>query len=148
VTRTATLSPAVDRPAIVARPAEAPDPERLIAAVARAVLEAEVGRRPLRQLETLVASAVLNRLSARDDEVRRQARVRGEPLIGPGAVAVLRVWSQAPAAHVREGGALVRRGERVVSLAMRVERQGDGWRVVDLDRPEDATRRLRRRGSA
>lgn len=148
MTRTGTLSPATGRRPITARSPHAPDPERLIAAVARAVLEVEVGRRPLAQLERVVSPAVLARLSTRDDRVRRRARDRGERLVGPGALAVLRVWSQRPADGVCEGGALVRCGERVRSLAMRAERRGDGWWVVDLGRPEDSAGPIRRTTAA
>jgi hypothetical protein len=130
----------VDRPRhrIERRPDADPDPERLVAAVARAVLEVEVGRRPLSQLEPVLSPAVLARLSRRDDRVRRRARAVGEPLVGPGAAVVVRVLVQPVHADAYEAVALVRRGGRVVSVAMRAERWRGGWRVVELARPEDA----------
>lgn len=143
MTRTGTLDPTASRPQLGRRPPAADDPAHFLAAVARAVLEVEVGRRPLSQLEPVLSPAVLHRLSVRDDRVRRRARRRGEALVGPGAGAVVRVWSQQPADGVCEGGALVRHRDRILSLAMRAERCGDGWWIVDLARPEDGARPIR-----
>lgn len=149
MSRPAQLDPARVRHVIERRPGADPHPERLVAAVARAVLEVEVGRRPLSQLEPVLSPAVVARLSVRDDRVRRSARTRGEPLIGPDPAAVVRVLGQHPTADAYEAVALVRHRGRVVAVAMRAERYRGRWRITELARPEDAPAGgVRRRDSA
>lgn len=133
------LDPDRPRHRIERRPDAEPDPERLVAAVARAVLEVEVGRRPLSQLEPVLAPAVVARLALRDDRARRSARTLREPIVGPGSTAVVRVLGQHPAEGVYEAVALVRRTGRILAVAMRAERYRGSWRIVELARPEDTT---------
>ncbi|MBW3659985.1 MAG: hypothetical protein KY457_15200 [Actinobacteria bacterium] len=139
MSRPAQLDPTRARHVIERRPAAEPDPERLCAAVARAVLEVEVGRRPLHQLEPVLSPAVVARLAVRDDRARRMARVLGQPIVGPGSIVVVKVLSQRPTGDACEAVVLVRHGRRVVAVAMRAERYRGRWRITELARPEDHT---------
>ncbi|MBW3621520.1 MAG: hypothetical protein KY461_14850 [Actinobacteria bacterium] len=132
------LDPDRPRHRIVRRPDADPDPERLVAAVARAVLEVEVGRRPLSQLEPVLSPAVVGRLAVRDDRIRRTAKTLRSPLVGPDATTVVRVLGQRPSEDAFEAVVLVRRFGRVLAVAMRAERYRGSWRIVELARPEDA----------
>ncbi len=110
MTATGRLSP--DRPrSRVARADDAdPDLTRLLGAVARAVLEVEVGRRPLWQLEGIVSPAVLGRLAIRDDHARRESRRRGRPIVGPGPSVVRTVVAQRISDDVCEGSVILDSG--------------------------------------
>lgn len=135
------LDPDRARHRIARRPDADPCPQRLVAAVARAVLEVEVGRRPLSQLLPVLSPAVVARLAVRDDRVRRTARTLREPLVGPDASTVVRVLGQQPTDDAYEAVVLVRRQGRVVAVAMRAERYRGSWRITELARPEDAPAR-------
>lgn len=137
MTTTSELLPDRPRRHIPRRPADDLDPGRLMAAVARAVIEAEVGRRPLWQLEPVVSPHVLGRLALHDDRVRRHARQRQLALVGPGPAAVLRVVAQRPTPEVCNGTVITRRGDRIIPLVMRAERRLGVWRIVELARPHD-----------
>ncbi len=103
------------------------DPERFAHALARIFLEVEVGRRPLRQLGPVLAPALQARLAV---AARR-------PGPGPTLDAVLAVRSSRPHPNACDAAVVVRRGERVGVLVVRLERHNDAWRVVELARPED-----------
>ncbi len=111
------------------RPGDLPeqDPERLAHAVARVFLEIEVGRRPLRQLDAVLAPALRARLAV--------AAHRPGP--GPTLDAVMAVRSSRPHANACDAVVVVRRGQRVGALVVRLEWRRSAWRVVELARPED-----------
>lgn len=127
--RSATLDDRVPTPAgpTSVRPSGTPDPERLVALVARVFLEIEAGRRPLAQLEPLLAPSLYARL-------RRQAR-RPHRCRGPVEVRSTGVSRTGP--DTCDAAVVVRRGARAGSLALRLERRAGVWRVVELGRPED-----------
>lgn len=109
------------------RPSAGPDPGELAAAVAHLYLEVESGRRPLSQLEPLLAPSLYAQLQR---TVRRGPR-------GSGAVAVQRTSASRAGPRAWDVVVVVRRGARAGSLVLRLERRGDTWRVVELARPED-----------
>lgn len=109
------------------RPPDAPDPQRLAALVARIFLEVEIGRRPLSQLERLMSPSLYA-------DLRR--RLRADPRCsGPREIRRVRVCPRGP--EICDAAIVVRRGARAGSLALRLERHGGAWRVVELARPED-----------
>ena len=121
------MSAVAARPVGAQRPPPGPDPLRLAAAVARAYLEVEAGRRSPAQLTPLL-------------EPKLRTRLFAEPLRpgpGPAGDAILAVRGEQPTPDALDAAVVVRRGERVGVLAIRVERFRDGWRVVELARPED-----------
>lgn len=111
------------------RRATDPDPVRLARGVAAAYLEVEAHRRPLAQLEPILAPALRARLAA----TMRHAP-RGVP--GPALHSVLNVRADQPARGAVDAAVVVRRGERVGALTVRLERHRGAWRVVELSSPE------------
>lgn len=105
-----------------------PDPARLARAVATAYLEVEAGRRPLRQLDPLLAPALRLRLHGTG---RRPVHP-----YGPDAGAVLRVRTDHPTADTVDAAVVVRRGQRVGALTVRFERHRGAWRITEIGRPE------------
>ena len=109
-------------------PRRLPDPRVVGAALATqfAALfcEVEAGLRPRRHLEALMSPLLFARVG--------QAWVRGGTL-----GVVMRVHGDAITPTVYEGVAVVRRGDRVGALALRLVNRNGRWRVEDLARPED-----------
>jgi hypothetical protein len=106
----------------------APDDDDSLAALAtglaRLFCEVEAGLRPRRHLEALMDPWLVARLAdhlVRPGPPRRVVRVRGM-LVAAG--------------RYEATVALDGRGQ-VGALAVRIERRGAGWCVVDLGRPED-----------
>lgn len=119
------------RPTLAPTPARrtgAPDPVRLIRLAARAYLEIEAGRRPLSHLEPLLAPGLVVRLAA--------SLPRGRSP-GPAVDAVRTVRCSQPSEDTVDGVAVVRRGQRVGALSIRVERHRGSWRIVELALPEE-----------
>lgn len=106
-----------------------PDPRHLVEVVARAYLEVEAGRRPLRQLVPLLAPAVRLRLEGTHKRPR-------SPL-GPDATSLISIRCSEPREDVLEAAAIVRRASRVAALVIRAERYRGTWRIVEIARPED-----------
>jgi hypothetical protein len=121
------------------RPSEdaaAPDPRRLVGAVARIFLEVEAGRRPFRQLAPLLAPALL---------VRLEGTVPAPgPLPAPVPHPIVAVRYDEPAPGIVDAVVVVRGRPRVTSLVIRIERHRGSWRVVELGRPETRTRTVHR----
>ena len=120
----------VDRSDRRRRAASRPDPTRLARAVARMWLEVEAGRRPLRQLEPVLAPALAQRLTRLLHTTPRRA-------MSPQRTAVLRMTTCWPTAEAFEACVIVQRAGRVGALTLRVERHRGAWRIADLARPED-----------
>lgn len=111
-----------------------PDPVRLVRAIAQVFLEVEAGRRPLSQLAPVLAPALLCRLQA----LGRPARPGGHRCApGPAAGVILSCRAVQPTPDACDVAVVVRRGERVAALAVRVERHRGAWRAVEIARPED-----------
>lgn len=110
-----------------ARPPSAPDPGELAALVARVFLEVEMGCRPLSQLRGLLAPALYARLRRCPRHAPRR----------PGPIRVLRTTVSLSGPDTCDAAIVVRRGSRAGSLALRLERHGGAWQVVELARPED-----------
>jgi len=87
--------------------------------------EVEAGHRPRRQLAPLMSPLLYARVF--DLWIRRN-RV---------APVVVSVRGAAVSATVYEAVVLVRRGDRVGALALRLVQRHGRWRVEDLARPED-----------
>lgn len=96
----------------------------LAARFAALFCEVEAGRRPRRHLAPVMAPLLYARVV--DSWIRG-----GEPGV------VIRVGGGAVTPHVYEAVAVVRRGERIGAIAIRLVHRRSGWRVEDLARPED-----------
>lgn len=120
-------SPSARRPGGAAPPGRAgPDPARLAGLVARLFLEVERGRRPLAQLEPLMTRDLFARLRAALPPVSERS--------APSSVVAVYAC---PGGDRCDAAVVVRRGARVGSLAVRLERRGQVWRIAELARPED-----------
>jgi hypothetical protein len=100
-----------------------PSPASVAGGIAMALLEVEAGCRSALQLERVCAPELWDRLEQR---VRR----RGAPF--PAAQALLRVHCQEQLPGVANAVAVVRRGDRVQPVAMRLDAEGDRWVVTVL----------------
>lgn len=112
------------RPARAAR-RTAPDPQRLAGLLVRVWLEVRAGRRPLPQLEPLVAPVVYRRLA--------------DQLTGPRDLAVARVGRVHACTisdDVCEAAVTIHHAERTTAVAVRLERHLGLWRAVELTAPE------------
>jgi Family of unknown function (DUF6459) len=108
-------------------PVSGPAPARLgqlAFGFAELFFEVEAGRRPRRHLEPLLTPRLYARLA---------------PFwVRPGAPGrVLRVHAHLVSDDTLEAVVVVRRGERVAALALRLTRVGGAWRVDEASRPED-----------
>jgi hypothetical protein len=104
-----------------------PAPDRLAHVLVQVWLEVRAGRRPLSQLDPLLAPAARRRLAA-------QLPTRADPAIAVGRVQ--RVRSYAPTRDACEASVLVRHGARTTAFAVRLERHRGIWRAVELTAPE------------
>jgi hypothetical protein len=116
------------------RPGSPPDPARLVVLLVRLTAEVAAGRRPVAQLEPLLAPTLLRRLAAqlrpglaRPDGTPRIRRVLVAPASPTGAV---------------EATVLLERDGRVTALAVRLERHRGLWRATELTAPESGYRPL------
>jgi hypothetical protein len=132
--RTRPTDPTVPSPRTGRRPGSPPDPARLVALLVRLTAEVAAGRRPVAQLEPLLAPTLLRRLAAqlrpgiaRPDGPPRIRRVFVAPVSPTGAV---------------EATALVEEDGRVTALAVRLERHRGLWRATELTAPESGYRPL------
>lgn len=105
-----------------------PDPARLASLLARAWLEVRAGRRPLSQLEPLVAPAVQRRLAA---QVPPRAWARHH-----ATIRIRRVVAAWPSAYACEATVVVDQDGRTTAFAIRLERHRGAWRAVELTAPE------------
>ncbi len=105
-----------------------PDPARLAALLVRLTSEVAAGRRPLSQLEPLLAPTLARRLAAglRPGMHRPQR----EPT-------VVRVIADDPTpSGAVEATVLIERDGRVTAIAVRLERHHGAWRATELTAPE------------
>jgi hypothetical protein len=116
------------------RPGSPPDPASLVFLLVRLTAEVAAGRRPVAQLEPLLAPTLLRRLAAqlrpgiaRPDGTPRIRRVLVAPPSPPGAV---------------EATVLLEADGRVTALAVRLERHRGLWRATELTAPESGYRAL------
>ncbi len=100
-----------------------PSPASVAGGIAMALLEVEAGCRSAVQLERVCAPELWDRLE-------RRVRRRGAPF--PAAQALLRVHCQENVPGVANAVAVVRRGEGVLPVAMRLDAEGDRWVVTVL----------------
>jgi hypothetical protein len=105
-----------------------PDAVRLAVLLVRAADEVVAGRRPLRQLEPVLAPTLLRRLAVqvrgrtgRDRPPATVRRVIAAPPTPTGAVEVT---------------VLTERAGRVTAVAVRLERHRGAWRATELTAPE------------
>lgn len=105
-----------------------PDPARLAGLLVRLSAEVAAGRRPLRQLEPLLAPTLARRLmvalrlsATRPQEEPIVRRVLADPPTPSGAV---------------EATVLIERGGRLSAVAVRLERHHGAWRATELTAPE------------
>jgi hypothetical protein len=104
-----------------------PAPDRLAHLLVQVWLEVRAGRRPLSQLDPLLAPAARRRLAA-------QLPTRPDPSAPVGRVQ--RVRSYAPTRDACEASVVVRHGVRATAFAVRLERHRGVWRAVELTAPE------------
>lgn len=109
-----------------------PEPRRLVELVARVFLEVEAGRRPFTQLAPLLSPALRVRLEGRVPDLGQAA--------APAAAPIVAVHCEQPRPQIVNAAVVVRRGGRVASLVVRIERHRGAWRVTELARPEDTMR--------
>jgi hypothetical protein len=88
-----------------------------------ALLEVEAGCRSAVQLERVCAPELW-------DHLERRVRRRGAPF--PAAQALMSVHCQEHLPGVANAVAVVRRGDRVQPVAMRLDAEGDRWVVTVL----------------
>ncbi|MEX1177377.1 MAG: Rv3235 family protein [Nitriliruptor sp.] len=117
------------------RPSRGPDPARFVAMLVRASSEVAAGRRPLAQLEPVLAPTLLRRLAV---------QLRGARLEELPEVRRVLVAAPTPSGAV-EATALIETCGRVTALAVRLERHHGAWRATELTAPESGFAPLRTR---
>jgi hypothetical protein len=105
-----------------------PDPARLAALLVRVAGEVAAGRRPVSQLEPLLAPALIRRLSA-------TLRAAGPRPTAELSVRDVRTAPPTPSGAV-EATVLVERDGRTGAIAVRLECHRGGWRATELTAPE------------
>ncbi|ROS31176.1 Rv3235 family protein [Cellulomonas sp. PhB150] len=110
-------------------PEPAADPAHVARAIAHAVVEVLLGRRPVTQLARWMTPGVYETLQGR---AALTARVLGPRNSGRGA-AVRRVRVCAVEPHVCEAGVVVDDGVRVRAVALRLETHRGTWRTTSLE---------------
>ncbi|SDQ08861.1 Rv3235 family protein [Quadrisphaera sp. DSM 44207] len=106
-----------------------PDPGGLVPGLVQATVEVLSGARPAAQLLRWLSADVYAGLQRR---AALTARVRGARTTAPRAH-VRRVHLSSPRDGVVEGAAVVRDGERVRAVALRLEGLDGRWRVTALE---------------
>jgi hypothetical protein len=115
----------------VAQPArreDLPDPEPLLANLARSVLEVLAGARELEQLTKWVTDDVFTSLMRRTVLAERARRVKGIPASRP-ALTVLSTHISEPRDGVVEATVIIRNPVRVRAVAIRLEGFDRRWRA-------------------
>ena len=100
-----------------------PDPAATARALASAICEVEAGLRSASQLEPICHP------SLRDAVANRIQRAGGPPVSG---ASVLRVQIQEPTSSLVDAVAVVRRGQRAVFIALRLEAVPGRWELIEL----------------
>jgi hypothetical protein len=127
VTRPPSRPPAATTRPLTERP-PGPDPARAAGLLVRAWLEVRAGRRPLAQLDALVAPAVLRRLAS---------QLPAHPRAGAPMPLVRKVRASYPSAAACEACVTVLEASgRITAIAVRLERNLGRWRVVEMMAPE------------
>lgn len=109
--------------------ARRPEATRWAALIAQAIVEAEVGDRPLSQLVRWTSAEVHDVIALRCSmHGQRRAHVR----LGTGRALVASIHVCEVAPDVAEVSATVRRDGRSRALALRLEGVGDAWRCTAL----------------
>lgn len=116
------------------RPPGTPDPERLVVLLVRLCSEVAAGRRPVAQLEPLLAPTLLRRLVAQ----LRPGIVRPS---GTPSIRRVLIAPTSPTGAV-EATVLLEEDGRVTALAVRLERHRGLWRATELTAPESGYRPL------
>ena len=106
------------------RPHPYPRLEQMVWTLVHLFLEVEAGRRPRAHLRPVMCPLLYTRLS--------QIWFRNTP---PGCI--LRIRGDLVSDDCYEAVAVVRRGERVGAVSVRLIHTREGWRTDDLSRPED-----------
>jgi hypothetical protein len=99
-------------------------PARVMRSVAMALLEIEAGSRSAEQLERRCDAELWERID------RRLPRRGGAFVTG---TALVRVMCQEHSPGLADGVAVVRRGQRVNAIAMRIDARDGRWVVTELD---------------
>jgi hypothetical protein len=115
------------------------NPVALATHMAMAYLEARSGRRALQQLRDVLPHDAYRRLQW------AELRERHQP--ARGGTSVHRVLTCAIAPDVVEVAVVVRDGDVIRGVAVRMEHHGH-WRVADIGLPEDRPRGVRRRDTS
>ena len=131
VLRTTDRSPVVEAADEERGPEPAADPAQVGRAIAHAVVEVLLGRRPVSQLARWVTPGVYQTVQSRAALTAR-VQARRAPASGRGAT-VRRVRVCVVDAHVCEVGAVVDDGARVRAVALRLEAHRGTWRTTSLE---------------
>jgi hypothetical protein len=116
------------------RPDGPPDPERLARLLVHLTAEVAAGRRPVAQLEPLLAPTLLRRLAARlRPGIERPQR--------PPVIRRIVVAPPTPSGAV-EATVLLEDDGRVRALALRLEQHRGLWRATELTAPDSGYRPL------
>jgi hypothetical protein len=110
------------------RRAELPDPQPLLTALARSVLEVLAGVRDLEQLTRWVTDSVYSSLLHRTVLAERARRAKGAQAVRP-SLQVLSTHVSEPADGVVEATVVVRTPVRVRAVAIRLEGLDRRWRA-------------------
>lgn len=117
------------------------DPVSAAVTVATAYVEVRSGRRGLPQLRDVLTRDAYRR--ARQAVVLR--RGRDQP---SGGISVSHVRSYRPTPDAVEVAVVLRDGDRVLVVAVRLDRRHDQWGVTDIGLPDDRPPNLRPGGGA
>ncbi|KHK99610.1 hypothetical protein LK09_02040 [Microbacterium mangrovi] len=108
-----------------------PDPEALIRNLARGILEVRAGVREPAQLARFLAQEPYRALVQRATQAAQARRRSGSAPVRP-AISILSVRWTAPAADAIEAAVVVRPGDRIRAITMRLEAIGSRWRATDI----------------
>ena len=108
---------------------------RMLEHVARTMAEMELGQRPQRTLDTIASPLAARRIHKQVlAAMEARAGATGRKITEP--IRTLASSSMHPAAGVTEGVVVMQIDERVRAFCLRLEQEGDRWRLVDLASPE------------
>jgi hypothetical protein len=108
---------------------------RMLARIARTMAEMEQGRCGNSALDTMVSPLAARRIQKQVDAAQAARRASGQRMLTE-PVKILSTTSMNPTAGVTEGVVVVQVAERVRAFSVRLEQEGERWRIVDLASPE------------
>lgn len=138
------LAPAPGSRRPIGRRGARPEPVTAAVSVATAYLEVRAGRRGLTQLRDVLTRDAYRR-------ARQAVVLRRRDACPTGGTSVSRIFASHPTPDSVEVAVVLRDGDRVLVVAVRLDHCGGRWGVTDIGLPEDRPANLRpvsSRGSA